>query len=361
MFKCLRYAIILLLCTVSVVLLAGCYDNSNDYMEVTPMNHVQIPDNRIPELTSAEVAQFVNQYGVSNSLIATDKTIEILGELDVWPKKMFEVVLLLPKEQIPDKVFEKLAEIFLSDLDHNESSLFLELCFDTYEFTNDNESILLKINTTKYEKIRCNMEQQLIDNKFDNRDMLYRYSLFTSIKYIPVLIGKNSTNFQALSVVENTEHYQTESGDNFSLNSFLLSYTGVNRANKPAVTHSVKVYQTAMDNKQLAILRLFYMDTYYTRAEDAIKYRNPPLSRDEIRAAQFEREFSLFCTNSVYAYTKITFSDESIKPVRIIFSQKPTDNVIGFSERDLRNEENDSDEGILIVAEPLTVEHEPQS
>ena len=324
------------------------------------MNDVQIPDTRIPELTSAEIELFINQYGVSNDFTATDKTLEIVSELDVWPDKMFEVILLLPEEQIPDKIFERLTEIFINDLNYSQMSRFLELCFDTYEFTNNNDYILLKINMTKYEKIRSNMEQMIIDDKFSSRDMIYRYCLFTSIKFIPSLISNNSTDSQAFSVVENTDNIRTESGYNFYLDSLTLTYTAVNRVKKPEINHIVKVYKPAMELSQLGTMEVFFMDTFYTQKENAIKHDKSSLA-NIVDASRFENQFSLSCMNGRSGYTKITFSDESIRQVRIMFPQEPKDVVYSFNERELRNKLNDSDEGILIVAEPLTVEHEPQS
>ena len=55
------------------------------------------------------------------------------------------------------------------------------------------------------------------------------------------------------------------------------------------------------------------------------------------------------CRDYGYAYTKVVFSDESIRQIRVVFPLKPTAVVFGYGER--INE--DPNEGIRVVAEPL--------
>ena len=123
MWKYLRYAVIVLTCVAQFVLFSGCY--AKDSKEAVPMSNVQIPDTRIPELTPSEAAEFINQYSISSELKATDKTLEILSRLDVWPDKMCEFVLLLQAEQVPDEIYGKLANIFLFDLNNDQMARFL--------------------------------------------------------------------------------------------------------------------------------------------------------------------------------------------------------------------------------------------
>ena len=351
--KHLRCAAILLYCVTQFISFVGCgIINST---EDVPMVDVRIPDIRIPELTPAETAQFVERYGVSNDLTATGKTLEILSELDEWPDKMYEFVLLLPSELIPDEIYWKLAHDFLYNLNNDQMARFLELCYDTYEYTKSDGYVLLKTNTAKYEKIRYYMEQLIKSENYNDRDMLHKYCLFTAAKYISALVSKNPTGFQAFSIEDNADSIQTnykEEDYTFVLNSLVINYISVNQDASPETPQHIRIYQTAMDNDQLLELYSFSLDAGWIQTEDALNTNNLDMVKELKVKSSYEGWFINMCVRFGYAYTKIVFSDESIGPIRMVFPKETTATVFHYGEE--KNEQEG--EGILIVAEPGPLE-----
>jgi hypothetical protein len=328
-----------------IVLLAGC-DTISPIRAMTIVDS-PISDTRVPDLSQTEAENFRNKYGMSSDLTLSGKGWEILSELDAWPDKMFEVVLLQPEEKITDDIYAKLAQIFLHDLDYNQMARYLGLCFDTYEYEKESEAVLLKGNAVKQEKIRSHMEQLAMDEKYSNRDMLYKFGLFTSIRYIPYLISRNP--FQAFSIVEDVDSrtFDFEGRDvTIELNSLVVNYLGINLSGSVVSPQSAKIYQTAMDDRQLLNLSVFFSGISNTLMKEATSHRNLKLFESLRLKAISENDFSVFCANEGYAYAKIVYSDESLWPIRMVFPQmQPVD---GFLHGERRDEE---DESTLIVAD----------
>ena len=374
--KAFKTAVVFLTCATLFFQFSGCYNNIK---EVAPMVDVRIPDMRNLGFSQSEITLFMNEYGMSGDLKATNDTLETLRGLNKWPDKMYQIVLMLQEDQIPDDMYRALARGFLLELNIGQMEQFLEQCFDTYEYENDSGYALLKINENKYEKIRNSMEQLVFDNKYNDRDMLHKYGMFVSIKYIPALISKNPKGFQAFSITEcvdlvniNYEQLNTdlkedgqlnsgleddgqlntdlkEDEDTIPLNSLVISYIGVSQNSQNSINESpqdVKIYQPAMDVKQLMNLSTFITKSGFDQLENALKTEDSILAEELKRETKSESEFSNMCVQLGYAYAKVSFSDESIWPLRIVFPKEPTANVLQLGEWI-----DEDKKSVIIVAE----------
>jgi hypothetical protein len=196
----LRRGAFILTVILVIILFAGCA--AMKFKEEIP---AAFP--KIPELTREQITEFIDKYKFSNDLEVTDKTLEILSAQDTWPDKMFEFVLLLPAERIPDKIYQKLARMFLLELGDEQVIKFLELCFDIDEINSNNHGIISKQNQAKFDKIIWNMENFLLENKYAMMEPLYRYVLFVSIKYIYPSPVYDKNNTWTLTIAEDDMAY----------------------------------------------------------------------------------------------------------------------------------------------------------
>jgi len=180
-----RRAGIIILCIAMLASTIGCTDIAIvEDVEDRVMNANRIQDMRQPTLAPLEIELLVSRYGVTRDLVATEETLQILMTEDVFPESIIEIVLLLPTEQVPDEIYTKMADLFLTELSLEQLARFIELCFDTYEHPNDSTSMLLLANTERFRRLRRIMEDLLVDSRYEDRDMLHRYSTFVSASFI---------------------------------------------------------------------------------------------------------------------------------------------------------------------------------
>jgi len=293
------------------------------------MNASRLQDMRQPTLTQLQIELLVSRYGVTRDLVVTEETLQILMTEDVFPESIIEIVLLLPTEQVPDEIYNKLANLFLTELSLEQMARFIELCFDTYEHPNDSTSMLLLANTERFRRLRRIMEDLLVDSRYEDRDMMHRYSTFVSASFIPVAVSNNPTEISAFSIVEHADFTLSDLFPGGSpesvLISFFLNYIGLRRNGRTEATQNIQIFKTAVTGQQLSVLE-------YTLL---VKYSEKELAARTLRQKEEIREdrnstgtfIYLICRKFEHACTWVVFSDESLVTLIIAFplGEEPLD------------------------------------
>ena len=315
-----RTAIVFLICIAQILSIVGCAFWKT--VEDVIMNANRIQDTRQPTLTQPEIELLVSRYGVTRDLVATEETLQILMTEDVFPESIIETVLPLPTEQVPDEIYSKLADLFLTELSLEQMARFIELCFDTYEHPNDSSSMLLLANTERFRRLRRIMEDLLVDSRYEDRDMLHRYSTFVSASFIPVAVSNSHAEIRAFSIVEQVDtemlgflHPNGEEA-RLDVNSFIFDYIGLYERGLTDIAQSIQIFQTALPGRQLSEFMSFVNWIYLNYARNL--RRTDQFERVMVEA-DFDAGFMLGCYQRDYALTRVVFSDESLMIIRFVF------------------------------------------
>jgi len=354
-----RTAIVFLICIAQILSIVGCAFWKT--VEDVIMNANRIQDTRQPTLTQPEIELLVSRYGVTRDLVATEETLQILMTEDVFPESIIETVLPLPTEQVPDEIYSKLADLFLTELSLEQMARFIELCFDTYEHPNDSSSMLLLANTERFRRLRSIMEDLLVDSRYEDRDMLHRYSTFVSASFIPVAVSNNPTEISAFSIVEYADFTVSDlipgGSPESVIMSFFLNYIGLRRNGRTEATQNIQIFKTAVTGQQLSVLNRTFFVKYSEKELAARTLRQKEEIRgDRISVGNF---IYLVCHGHEHACTWVEFSDESL--VTLIIAFPLGEAVLDYGES-YEYRENGSVRHRLIVArelpEPDSVEDE---
>ena len=176
------------------------------------------------------------------------------GQLPVYGKQLFELALSLPSWQITEKVYAELSRLFLYELEDNQKSTFISLCFD-FNYRSDPSFIesmvsgtvqradVWKANDEKYSKllgymnIYASLEYAAlkdlnIASNFERQqylNTLHKMLLFDSAQYIGKPASEIGASGPYISLGAKTEiigdnyNYRGEIF-NWEINSYVLGY-----------------------------------------------------------------------------------------------------------------------------------------